>query len=117
EREIERLECARARIEDLEALYRAARDDACDASARQEDVRGDTEDPLRRRKLRLGFVDCANAAALLRIEVPPAVRVVDEVQDAVRAPDRLCHRLALRPRDAPLVRERALLGELGPARV
>ena len=112
ERQVEPLECARARVEQLEALDRPASNDASDAAVRQEDVGRDSEDPLRWCELRLGFVQGAQVAVPLGVQVPPAVRVVDEMEDALGAPDRLRHSLAIRACYMALVRQRAVRREV-----
>ena len=116
-REIELLQHSGPWIEQLETLHRLTSDRAGDATVRQERVRRNTEDPLWERELGLLLAQRHDLAALLGVQVPPAVRVVDEMEDALRAPQRLSHGLAIRARDVALVRERAVVRQVGHAQL
>ena len=112
-RQVERLQLPGARVEELEALDRATGDDTGDAAIRKERVGRDSEDPLRRREFRVRLVQRSHPAVLLGVQVPPAVRIVDKVEHAFRAPLRLGGCLGLRARDVTLVRERPVGSEVG----
>ncbi len=101
----------------FDPVDRVAREDAGDATVREECVAREVEDPLRIAEVGTLVRQCPDAAALVHVEVRPARAVGDEVEPAVRVPLRLEDGLLLPAGDALPVGERAVVGEIRDAEI